>query len=52
MDQCLNTSKDLTQTVAVMRCITLKETDEIHPFCALLSSVNAGDINLSQTLTH
>jgi hypothetical protein len=43
-------SKDLTQTVAVLHCITLQEADEIHPICALLSSVNARGICLSQTL--
>jgi hypothetical protein len=50
MDQCLNTSKDLTQTVTVIHCITLQEAAEIHPFCALFSSVNARGIHLSQTL--
>ena len=32
MDQCLNTSKDLTPTVVIKHCIILQEGDEIHPF--------------------
>jgi hypothetical protein len=47
MDQCLITSKDFTQTFAVMHCIILQEAAEIQ---LLLLSVNARGAHLSQTL--
>ena len=50
MDQSLITSKDFTQTVAVLHCIILQGADEIHLFCTMLSSVNARGTHLSQTL--
>lgn len=50
MDQSLITSKDFTQTVAVLHCIILQGDDEIHLFCTLFSSVNARGTHLPQTL--